>query len=881
MAHSRSTDDPLLVEAQSVLQRASSDPRAAIDAAAPLLAAAVEQHNNAAEAVVLRARGLALAKLSHIDEALEALAAARDAAHRSADKQIEAEVAVTQAAALAWSGDTRRAQTVITFAVEHLQGMGLARALVQRASMQYRQGRFDEAIADQERALPILRAADDQGWLANLLMDRAIIRGFTGRTAHARRDLADARRLYQGMGRRADAAWALQNEAWLLAQLGDIPGALAAFDAAEAEFTDLGLSRAGLWADRCEALLAVHLASDAVALGRKAVAEARATGLEAGLAEAELRLAEAALYAAEFEQSEIAAESAIRRFTDQSRPNWATHASFVALQARVASGAADQTALPAAESIAGQLQQAGFGDEALRARLLAARLAMGNGQIDRAKAHLREASRARRSASIELRVKAWLAEALLRQAEGDQRGMDAAARAGLRAMEEAQSLLGSADARAHVASHAAELGALGLEAAWRSGNKDRIFRWIERTRAGALRFPRARPPDDAVLAAELAQLRAAEHDVRTAQLDGEPDGDVVRRAANLRASVRRRSLRRQGNQMRALKEPTLADVRRAQKAATLVEFGVRHGLLHAVVVRSRSSQVVECGSLSEITNELDALRFALGRLSQRRGTAASQEVARLTAAEAVRSLDRLLFPVAEEWSGAVVIVPPAALHPVPWALLPSLHGIPVSVAPSARVWLERMSRPQRRRRGAIVVNGPDLPGAASESRQIAAIHPNVNRFTARTSKVEAVLDALDGAQLAHIVAHGSFRSDNPLFSSLRLADGGLTVYDLERVDRMPPIMVLSACNSGLQAVRPGDETMGIVAALLAAGCRTVIASTGLVPDTARTAKTMVDFHRRLVAGEGPASALAAAQADAIASGRDGMASAPFVCFGAG
>ncbi len=143
-----------------------------------------------------------------------------------------------------------------------------------------------------------------------------------------------------------------------------------------------------------------------------------------------------------------------------------------------------------------------------------------------------------------------------------------------------------------------------------------------------------------------------------------------------------------------------------------------------------------------------------------------------------------------------------------------------------------------------------------------------------------MLQALDGARIAHFVAHGSFRCDNPLFSSLRLADGDLTVYDLTRVSRLPPVIVLSACNAGIVATRPGNETMGMVAGLLDAGVRTVIASTGLVPDTALTTGAMVDLHRRVVGGEAPAQALAAVQAKALAR-PDGFAAGTFVCFGVG
>ena len=48
-----------------------------------------------------------------------------------------------------------------------------------------------------------------------------------------------------------------------------------------------------------------------------------------------------------------------------------------------------------------------------------------------------------------------------------------------------------------------------------------------------------------------------------------------------------------------------------------------------------------------------------------------------------------------------------------------------------------------------------------------------------------VLGALDGAPLAHIAAHGTFRADSPLFSSLRMDDGPLTVHDFERLGRAP------------------------------------------------------------------------------------------------
>ena len=69
----------------------------------------------------------------------------------------------------------------------------------------------------------------------------------------------------------------------------------------------------------------------------------------------------------------------------------------------------------------------------------------------------------------------------------------------------------------------------------------------------------------------------------------------------------------------------------------------------------------------------------------------------------------------------------------------------------------------------------------------------------------------------HLACHGSFRADNPLFSTLSLADGPLTVYDLERCRTMPRTVVLSACNVGHVAVAPRGTLLGLASALMTFG----------------------------------------------------------------
>ena len=89
---------------------------------------------------------------------------------------------------------------------------------------------------------------------------------------------------------------------------------------------------------------------------------------------------------------------------------------------------------------------------------------------------------------------------------------------------------------------------------------------------------------------------------------------------------------------------------------------------------------------------------------------------------------------------------------------------------------------------------------------------------------DKVLSALDGAWLAHIAAHGIFRADSPLFSSLRMHDGPLTVYDFERLHRAPYRLVLSSCEGGVLAPAGANELLGLVSSLLPLGTAGIIAA---------------------------------------------------------
>jgi CHAT domain-containing protein len=118
--------------------------------------------------------------------------------------------------------------------------------------------------------------------------------------------------------------------------------------------------------------------------------------------------------------------------------------------------------------------------------------------------------------------------------------------------------------------------------------------------------------------------------------------------------------------------------------------------------------------------------------------------------------------------------------------------------------------------------------------------------------------AMDGAWLVHVAAHGTFRADSPLFSAIELADGPLTVYDLERLERAPYRVVLGSCSSGVGVAVGADELLGVVSALISLGSAGVVASVIPVNDPA-TVPLMIALHDQLHGKSGLAEALTLAR----------------------
>lgn len=861
----------LLLDAEAARALVNSDPDDAARRAEAILAS-TDDHE--VLSVAEGAYALAVRELGRTEEAEVRLRHAVAVAESGELPRRAAEARLSLVVVLGDRGDADAALVEADLAAPSLTGVSAGRLHSQRSLILQRIGRYDQALEGYQRALPLLRRSHDVQFEALTLLRRGVLHAYRGEHRAAEKDLTRSHDLAAAHGLDLLRGMALNNLGFAAYRAGDLPKALGLLDLA---IDRLAHFRNGANAalDRAEVLTAAGLGEEAARAAAAAAERFAASGFAADLAEAKLALARAFALAGAPAAARAAAAEAYELFRDQGRECWAVAARSHELRARFDSGERSEGLLADAERCHRDLTGAGWRVDAASLGLVAARTAAQLGDAATAERLLGEIAARRRRGPAESRATSWHAEALRRLGRGDERGTLRAVRAGLRVLEENAATLGATDLRASAAVHGHDLAALALSLVLRDHRAREALQWAEQHRAASLRPRAVRPPADTRLAAELAQLRSVVSDITAAALDGRDVRSLHARRDQLEAGIRDRARHARGDG-RATPRLDVAELLARLGERVLVEY-VRDGdRLVALVAVDARVRLVGLGPYEPTIREMESLRFAVNRVAHRHGGPRLTQVARDTLRRGAELLDHaLLRPLAALIADReLVLVPTGALHALPWTVLPSCAGRAVSVAPSAAVWADtaRHPRPSGRRSRSVLVAGPGLEHAEPEIAALVQRYPGAVRLTGEEATAAGVAAAIDGADLAHVAAHGRFRADNPLFSDLSLADGPLTVYDLERLRRAPRRIVLSACESALSAVRPGDELMGLAGALFALGTRTLVASVTPVPDE-ETRTLMPDFHARLIRGTPPARALAEAQQATGAIG--------FVCFGAG
>ncbi|MFD7409103.1 CHAT domain-containing protein [Streptomyces sp. NPDC059866] len=788
--------------------------------------------------------------------ALHHLRRARDLAARAESADREADVLGTLGVALVHAGRTRQGLAAFERGVLRGTGHTRARVLYRRAYVWWVLGHHREALEDVRRAIPVLRQADDVIWTARALTLRATVHLALGAVERADADFTAAEALWDTTGQEHDKADAVESRGLAAFRSGDVPAALRLLDEAAERYAKLGTPSFMLNIRRCEVLMAAGLAPEALAEADAATAVLDGIGGQSTRkAELLLAAARAARLAGDPHTAIARAALAVRLFAGQRRTWWETHARLVLIEARVAAGRSSGRLVADAAAVADRL--AAFGAPAApEASLLAGRIALGLGWRTDAERHLAVAARSRHSGPPLARMTGWAAQALRARAAGSGRGVLEACRRGLDVLDDHRMTLGASELRARATEQGAELAALAQQASLTGGGPRRLLVWSERWRATVLSTPPTRPPADPALLRSLTAYREIAARAEAARMEGRPVPVLEREERRLEREIRSRTLHMRGD---APGDELRFDVGRLLERlgeARLVELAVLDGRVHVLLCGQGRVRRFEAGLLAEAEAEAEHVQAGLRRLAH------PGAEGRLPVVEAAghRLQELLLGPAAAHLGpGPVVVVPPGRLHRVPWALLPSLRDRVLSVSPSASSWLRaRETEPPPGGRH-VLVRGPGLATGGAEVPDVAGRYGRPTVLEHDEARVPRVLAELDGAALAHIAAHGTFRADSPLFSALRMADGPLIVHDFERLDRSPYRIILSSCDTARLASVGADELLGLVTALLPLGTAGVVASSAPVNDAA-VVPLMLALHKGLSAGLSLAEALRDARA---------------------
>jgi CHAT domain-containing protein len=148
---------------------------------------------------------------------------------------------------------------------------------------------------------------------------------------------------------------------------------------------------------------------------------------------------------------------------------------------------------------------------------------------------------------------------------------------------------------------------------------------------------------------------------------------------------------------------------------------------------------------------------------------------------------------------------------------------------------------------------------------------------------------LSAYRYVHVATHGLLDAERPQFTGVVLSlvgnktnDGFLRTDEIFNLKLGSPLVMLSACETGLGKEKRGEGVIGLTRAFMYAGAPTVGVSLWSVADKS-TADLMTDFYKRLLAAnpQPPASAMRDAQL-AMINGKQYSAPfywAPFVLVG--
>lgn len=374
--------------------------------------------------------------------------------------------------------------------------------------------------------------------------------------------------------------------------------------------------------------------------------------------------------------------------------------------------------------------------------------------------------------------------------------------------------------------------------------------------------------------------------------------DLLEHQARSRETALLRSLQEasdleinQAGLQRAPAAASIEEVRSALPEETiLVEYFCAQDRVLACVLGRAGLKVFPVTVQSRVQKLLQLLQFQLSkfRLDPQYVTTFEVQLLESTQAHLKSLYQELLAPLRDSLQAKhLVFVPHGLVHYVPMHALHDgenyiIDKFSVSYAPSASIFAMCQSSQANLSGESLIMGIADAqaPSILDEVAALKAILPDARLFVGEEATQAVLEEHGPRSRLVHIATHGYFRQDNPMFSSIRLGDSYLSLYDLYHLHLPAELVVLSGCATGLNVIKPGDEQIGLVRGLLQAGAQSMVLSLWDVHD-ASTKEFMVAFYSALQKGRSRPLALQAAMLELRAKYPHPYHWAPFLLIGKG
>jgi len=296
----------------------------------------------------------------------------------------------------------------------------------------------------------------------------------------------------------------------------------------------------------------------------------------------------------------------------------------------------------------------------------------------------------------------------------------------------------------------------------------------------------------------------------------------------------------------------------------VVEYFQSGDRILACLLTRVTLDIVVIAQAARVESALELLRFQLTkfRLGHEYTQAFSDSLIQSVQSHLKSLYTELVTPISRKLVAPhLLIVPHRALHYVPFHALFNgdkylIDDHTVSYSPSLGVYSVAAGKAVNISGTALFLGIPDerAPLIEQEILSLASIWPQSKRYLG-TEATDFVLKNEGGAsQIVHIATHGHFRQDSPLFSSIRLGNSFLSLYDLYQLRLPAELVTLSGCGTGLNVIAAGDELIGLARGLFQAGAQSLLLSLWDAHD-ASTAQFMQNFYLRLQKGLTKAAAM--------------------------